>query len=164
MIFNSTTYVEEASAEPDVDLVIKDPDTAEGQEAIAKEIEGNMQQAALENMTFFENGEQALREFCNSEEVQALMEARKMSKKTFVRLGKNDDLTRRRNMAALILSREARDPLFTKLAKNRIQERKIRNAIYKRYGNKAEKVARLSQRAHMKAMATQKALPAIKLN
>lgn len=164
MIFNS--YLEEASEDQvdtnDVDVVANDAETND--DAIADEIESNMQQAALENVSYFENGEEALKEFCQSDEVQALMEARKMSKKTFVRIGQNDDLTRRKNMACLILARENKDPLFFKLAKNRQQERKLRNAIYKRYGNKAGKVAKLSQKKHIKDMRKMKALPMIKLN
>ena len=87
-----------------------------------------------------------------------------MPKKTFVRLGKADDLQRRKNMACLILARENNDPLFKKLAKNRLQERKIRNAIYKRYGNKADRVAKISQKQHIKDMQKMKALPAIQFN
>lgn len=165
MIFD--TYVNESEGQEevnDVDLVDKNPDTQEGQEAIASEINNNLQEAALENLTFLENGEQALKEFCSSEEVQALVEARRMSKRTFVRLGKTDDLTRRKNMACLILARENKDPLFKKLALNRVQERKIRNAIYKRYDHKAERIAKLSQKQHIKDMQKMKALPAIKLN
>ena len=33
---------------------------------IAREVEANMQQAALENVCFFENGEEALKEFATS--------------------------------------------------------------------------------------------------
>ena len=160
--YNETSVMDDDTN--DVDLVNKDPDTEEGQKAIANEIEDNCRQQALESLTYFENGEQALKEFCNSEEVQALVEARKMPKKTFVRLGKADDLQRRKNMACLILARENNDPLFKKLAKNRLQERKIRNAIYKRYGNKADRVAKISQKQHIKDMQKMKALPAIQFN
>ena len=163
MIFN--TYVNEATDDAsDVDAVVKDPDTEAGQEAMAKEIEANCRESALTNLPFFENGEQALKEFCNSEEVQALVEARKMPKKTFVRIGKDDDLTRRTNMACLILARENKDPLFDKLAKNRVMERKLRNAIYKRYMNKATRLAKISQKQHIKDMKKMAALPKITLN
>ena len=159
MIFD--TYVNEATDDAsDVDAVVKDPDTEAGQ---AKEIEANCRESALTNLPFFENGEQALKEFCNSEEVQALVEARKMPKKTFVRIGKDDDLTRRTNMACLILARENKDPLFDKLAKNRVQERKLRNQIYRRYRNKATKIAKMSQKEHIKDMQKMKALPAVNL-
>ena len=87
-----------------------------------------------------------------------------MSKKTFVRLGKTDDLTRRTNLACLILARENKDPLWKKLAINRVNERKIRNAIYNRYRNKGARIAKLSQKQHIKDMQKMKALPAIKFN
>ena len=131
---------------------------------IAREVEANMQQAALENVCFFENGDQALREFVSSEAAEPMLEARKMSKRTFERLGQNDDLTRRRNMTCLILAREKKDPLFDKLAKNRIEEREIRSAIYKKYGHMAERIAVLSQKKHIKDMRKMKSLPSIKVN
>ena len=159
------TNVNEASEDVQVDaLVNKDPDTAEGAENIAKEIEDNMRQSALENVSYFENGEQALKEFANAESTLALLEARKMAKKTFVRLGKDDDLTRRTKLGCLILARENKDPLFDKLAKNRVMERKLRNAIYKRYMNKATRLAKISQKQHIKDMKKIAALPKITLN
>ena len=164
MIFEDLNAMKEAEEITDIDILVKDPNTAEGQEAIADEIESNMKSCALENMTYFENGEQALKEFCNSEVVAAMLEARKMSKRTFVRLGQNDDLTRRRNMTCLILAREKKDPLFDKLAKNRIKEREIRSAIYKKYGHMAERIAVLSQKKHIKDMRKMKSLPSIKVN
>lgn len=164
MIFNLSEATEDNQPLNDVDVVNKDPDTAEGAESIADEIESNMQQAALENLSFFKNGEEALNEFVNSEEVAALVEARKMTKKTFVRLGKNDDLQRRTNMACLILAREAKDPLFNKLALNRVKERQLRNAIFKKYSSKATRLAKISQKKHIKDMQKMKALPAITMN
>ena len=163
MIFDNFTSssADDELENNDVDLVNKDPDTEEGIEAIAKEIEDNLQECALDNISFFEGGAECLKEFCESEEVQALVEARRMSKKTFVRLGKSDDLTRRSNMACLILARENKDPLFAKLAKNRVMERKLRGAIYKRYGAKALRIAKVSQKKHVKNMQKMKALPSI---
>lgn len=144
----------------DVDgLQNKDPETEEGAENIAKEIETNIQAAALESLTYFEGGDQAIKEFCQSEEAQVLVEARKMSKRTFVRLGKVDDLTRRKNMACLIIAREKKDPLFNKLALNRVKERQLRQQIFKKYGNLADKIAKKSQQKHIKDM---KKMPALK--
>lgn len=148
----------------DLDLVInKDPETPEGLEAIANEVESKMMQSALESVTFFEGGEEGVKKFTESAEVQALVEARKMGKNTFVRLGKNDDLTRRAHLAAIIIAKEKNDPLFHQLALNRVKERKLRNAIFNRYGNKAELVAKRSQKQHIKNMRKMPALPTIKL-
>ena len=115
----------------------------------------------LESITCLEGGEEAQKSFIESAEVQALVEARKMSKKTFVRLNKNDDFTRRAHLASLILARNANDPLFKKLALNRVKERQLRNAIFKKYESRAKMVARKSQVQHIKNMKKMPALPKI---
>lgn len=161
MLFNN--YIKEEADINDVDILAgeADPETEEGMDAIAAEVENNMQASALESMTYFTNGEEVRKSFIESTEVQALVEAKKMSKKTFVRLNKNDDLTRRENLASLILARNAKDPLFTKLALNRKNERKLRNAIFTKYGNKARIIAKRSQQTHIK---NSKTLPPIRFN
>ena len=159
MLFNNFLEADDISKAEDVDgLQNKDPETEEGVDNIAKEIETNIQTAALESLTYFDGGDQAIKEFCQSEEAQVLVESRKMSKKTFVRLGKNDDLTRRKNMACLIIAREKKDPLFNKLALNRVKERQLRQQIFKKYGNLADRIAKKSQQKHIKDM---KKMPAL---
>ena len=162
MIFGNVMK-EDAAGVKDIDLISGevDADTEEGMEAIAAEVENNMQAAALESASYFEGGEEAQKSFMESAEVQALVEARKMSKKTFVRLNKNDDYTRRAHLASLILARTAGDPLFKKLALNRVKERQLRNAIFKKYESKARMVARKSQQQHIKNMKKMPALPKI---
>lgn len=151
-----------AATDVEVDgLQNKDPETAEGVDNIASEIEDNMQGSALEAMSFFEGGEAYIKECCEPETANALLEARKMSKKTLVRLGKNDDLTRRINMGCLILAREKKDPLFNKLALNRVKERDLRKKIFKKYHNQAKRIALVSQRKHIKDM---KKMPSINFN
>lgn len=163
MIFGNAIK-EDASDVNDVDIISgnADPETEEGIEAIANEVENNMQSAALESVSYFEGGEDAQKAFMESVEVQALIEARKMSKNTFVRLNKNDDFTRRAHLASLLLARYAKDPLFNKLALNRVQERKLRNSIFKKYESKAKMIAKKSQQQHIKAMKKMPALPKIK--
>ena len=162
MIFGN--IVKEEAEIKDIDLVCADPDTEEGMDAIAAEVEGNMQAAALESVTYFEGGDEAQKAFTESAEVQALVEARKMSKKTFVRLNKSDDFTRRAHLASLILARNAKDPLFNKLALNRVKERQLRSMIFKKYESKAKIVAKKSQVQHIKAMKKMPALPKINFN
>ena len=162
MIFGN--IVKEEAEIKDIDLVCADPETEEGMDAIAAEVEGNMQAAALESVTYFEGGEEAQKAFTESTEVQALVEARKMSKKTFVRLNKGDDFTRRAHLASLILARNAKDPLFNKLALNRVKERQLRSMIFKKYESKAKIVAKKSQLQHIKAMKKMPALPKINFN
>jgi ribulose bisphosphate carboxylase small subunit len=141
----------------------KDPDTPEGIEAIASDVENIMMQSALESVVYFDGGEEALNNFMESGQLQKLDEARKMSKKTYVRLNKDDDLTRRAHLASIVIAKEKNDPLFHQLALNRVKERKLRNAIFKKYGNKAGLVAKRSQKQHIKAMRKMPALPMIKM-
>ena len=154
---------EDAAGVSDIDVIAgeADPETEEGMDIIADEVESNMRTSALENVTYFDGGEEAQKAFIESAEVQALVEARKMSKKTFVRLNKNDDFTRRAHLASLILARNAKDPLFNKLALNRTNERKLRNAIFKKYESKAKIVAKKSQQKHIKNMKKMPALPKV---
>ena len=164
MLLNS--YYEDATLNDDdavTAVVDKDPDTEQGMENIAADVEALMRQAALEAVTYFENGEAALKQFTESAEVVALVEARKMSKKTFIRLGKNDDLTRRTHLACLILAKENNDALFKALALNRVKERKLRNAIFKKYQNKGKIVAMKSQKQHIKDMRKMPAMPVIRM-
>ena len=60
------------------------------------------------------------------EQADVLLEAKKISRKTIVKLNKNDDLTRRTGMAALQLAKDNNDSLWKKLVKNRIQEHILR--------------------------------------
>ena len=83
------------------------------------------------------------------ENADVLQEAKKISRKTIVRLNKNDDLTRRTGMAALQLAKDNNDNLWKKLVKNRIQDRKLLAAIKKKYANKAKTVARQGQRMYV---------------
>ena len=164
MLFGNVLNEETTDGVKDIDIITADPETEEGMEAIAREIEGNMQAAAMESVTYFEGGEEAQKAFTESSEVQALVEARKMSKKTFVRLNKNDDFTRRAHLASLILARNAKDPLFNKLALNRVKERELRATIFKKYETKARTIAKKSQVQHIKAMKKMPAMPKINFN
>lgn len=153
------------NTEPTVeDLVFADVEGMSSDDAenlAAAEINKVLGESALENITFFEGGEEVQKSFIESAEVQALVEARKMSKKTFVRLNKNDDFTRRAHLASLILARNAGDPLFKKLAINRVNERKLRGMIFKKYEAKAKVVAKKSQAQHIKTMKKMPSLPKI---
>lgn len=155
MIFDSS-YIKEsdetlADDKTDVDAVMGG-DNPDDVEELAKQVELHMSAAAMAEMSFFEGGEEAMRKLTESTEIQALVEGRKMAKRTFVRLGKADDLQRRQNLACLVLAKSHNDGLWKKLALNRINERKLRNAIYAKYKNKAAVIAKKSQMVHIKAM------------
>ena len=94
--------------------------------------------------------DEKIQEFCQSPEAEALVEAGVMRKKTLVRLSKKDDFSRRRTMAAFTIAREKKDPLWSKLVKNRVQERKLIGDIVKKYGGKADKVAKAGQKEYLK--------------
>ena len=65
--------------------------------------------------------EEKIKEFCQPGGVgEQLVQEAKMSRKTLVRLNKQDDLTRRTKMGALLLAKEKKDPLYDKLVKNRM--------------------------------------------
>lgn len=95
--------------------------------------------------------DEKIQEFCAPGGVgETLVAEGKLSKKTIVRLSKKDDLSKRKKVAALNLAREAGDPLFDKLALNRIKERELIEKIMTKYGNKAQKVALQSQKEFLK--------------
>lgn len=96
------------------------------------------------------------------ENADVLMEANKISRKTIIKLNKNDDLTRRTGMAALQLAKDNNDALWKKLVKNRIMERKLLAAIKKKYANKASIAAKKGQKMYVSGQGT-KALPTPKL-
>jgi len=90
------------------------------------------------------------KEVLESEEMEALEEARIISRKTLVRLSREDDYARRVKMAALQLAKNNNDVLFDKLAKNRIKERELLDKIVTKYGTKASRVAKIGQKAYLK--------------
>jgi len=97
--------------------------------------------------------------FAESEEAQLLVEKSVLNKKTLVRLSKNDDLARRVKMAAFQIAKQKKDPLWTKLVKNRVIERALIKKIVQKYNNQAVRVARKSQVEYIKTAKTSKHLP-----
>lgn len=89
-------------------------------------------------------------EFVNSQEAQGMLEAGLISRKTLVRLSKNDDLERRIGMAAIQLSKESDDALYDQLIKVRIKERELLDKINAKYANKATRVAKIGQKDYLK--------------
>ena len=119
--------------------------------AEAKEVEMELNMDELLEAFYYDDhysdSDEEKRELLES--ADALLEAKKISRKTIVRLNKNDDLTRRTGMAALQLAKDNNDALWKKLVKNRIMERKLLAAIKKKYANKAQLAARKGQRAYV---------------
>lgn len=97
--------------------------------------------------------QEKIEEFCAPGGVgETLVAEGKLSKKTIVRLSKKDDLSKRRKIAALNLAKENNDPLWDKLALNRVKERELLEKIMAKYGNKANKVAVQSQKDFLKGV------------
>ena len=96
------------------------------------------------------NSDEKRQEFVNSEHAQAMVEAGLISRKTLVRLSKNDDLERRIGMAAIQLSKEANDSLYDQLIKVRIKERELLEKINNKYANKATRDAKIGQKDYLK--------------
>ncbi len=92
--------------------------------------------------------------FLNSEEFKALDEGGSLTgsigRNTIVKLNKTDDMERRIGQAALNIARDRNDSLWIRLQKNRVQERKLLNQINKKYGAKAERVAKQAQKQYLK--------------
>lgn len=89
-------------------------------------------------------------EFLKSDECKAMQEKALIGRKTLIRLDKNDDLSRRRKMAAFEIAKQKGDVLWDKLTLNRVKERDLISKIMAKYGGKAERVARIGQRDHLK--------------
>ena len=84
------------------------------------------------------------------EQADVLLESKKISRKTIVKLNKNDDLTRRTHLAALQKAKEMGDADWEALRKNRIKERQLLDRIYKKYANKVKRDAIKSQKRLIK--------------
>ena len=94
--------------------------------------------------------QEKIQEFCQAGGVgEQLVQEGKLRRKTLVRLNKQDDLTRRTKMGALLLAKEHNDPLYAKLVKNRQQKRDLVDKIMRKYGNKGKRVAKQAQTEYL---------------
>ena len=94
--------------------------------------------------------EDKIKEFCEAGGVgETLVQEGKLIKKSLVRLRKQDDLTRRTKMGALLLAKEKNDPLYAKLVKNRLQKKELVSKIMKKYGTKGQRVAKQAQSEYL---------------
>jgi hypothetical protein len=94
--------------------------------------------------------DERIKEFVESAEAKTMVEAGIISRKTLVRLSKNDDLSRRTKMAAFQLAKENNDALWDQLVKNRVKERILIQKIVARYSSKAGRAAKIGQRDYLK--------------
>ncbi len=84
-------------------------------------------------------------------EEAAILEAKgKISRKTIIRLNKKDDMERRTSAAAYQMAKDANDPLWNKLVKALNMKKEYKSKILKKYGVKAQRVAKQSQKDYLK--------------
>ena len=84
--------------------------------------------------------------YLESQELQDLCEAGIVGHRSITRLNKQDDFTRRLHLAALQKAKENGDANWEALRKNRIQERKLREAIFARYASAVRRDAQQAQK------------------
>ena len=105
-----------------------------GRDQLTAVTEGVDMQALVEMFAYDDisrGTEEQIKEFCESAEAKALLEKGVFKKPTLMRLGKADDLKRRQKLTSFELAKQAGDPLWTKLVKNRKQEKMLINKIMK---------------------------------
>lgn len=119
--------------------------TNEEFEAVKNKVYECMMSEALNKMS-----DEARSAVLESEEFEIIAEAKKFKKKTIVKLNAKDDLARREAQAAIIIAGERNDPLYDKLALNRVQEKKLLKMIHSKYKTQARKAAKEAQRDYVK--------------
>lgn len=88
--------------------------------------------------------------FLASEQCEVMCEEGMISRRTLVRLSKNDDLSRRTTMAAFEMAKKNNDALWDKLVKVRVLEKKYISQIVQKYKTQAAKTAKQSQKEYIK--------------
>lgn len=90
-----------------------------------------------------------IKEFCESTEAQILQEKAVLKKPTMMRLSKEDDQKRRIKLMAYKLAKESKDPEWEKLKKYTALRKQSISKIMKKYGPKAEKLAKIAQKNYI---------------
>ena len=94
--------------------------------------------------------DEQLKAYAESQEFHDLLEAGVAGRRSITRLNKQDDLTRRINLASIQKAREMGDANWEALRKNRIRERELLDKIYKRWGQQVRRDAIASQKRLIK--------------
>ena len=98
-----------------------------------------------------------IKNFCESEEAQILVEKQVLNKPTIHRMSKADDYKRRVKLASYQLAKDANDPLCKKLIKYQKLKKEFANKILAKYGKKAERIAKIAQKNYIKKAKSVKA-------
>ena len=88
--------------------------------------------------------------FCESEEAKVLVEKSVLNKPSLMRLSKADDEKRRVKIIAYNLAKEANDPEWTKMKKYTALRKQSINKLMKKYGKKAQRIAKVAQKEYIK--------------
>jgi hypothetical protein len=94
--------------------------------------------------------EDARNEYLQSEEFQTLVEAGAVGRKAIVRMSRQADLERRINLASIQKAKEKGDADWEALRKNRVNERRLLERIYQKYGRAVRQDAVASQKRLLK--------------
>ena len=87
--------------------------------------------------------------FVNSEEAEIMVQEGMISRKSLVKLTKNDDLSRRTTMAAFDMAKKNNDAMWKQLVELRKKEKKLIIAIVKKYASTARKTAIEGQKEYV---------------
>lgn len=98
-----------------------------------------------------------IKEFCESEEAKILEEKAVLKKPTLMRLSKQDDLHRRTKLIAYQLAKADNYTSWNKLVKYTALRKEAIADIMKKYGPRAEKIAKTAQKNYIKTASKVKA-------
>lgn len=88
--------------------------------------------------------------YTESDEFKNLLEAGITGRRSIVKMNRQDDLSRRINLAAIQMAREKGDADWEALRRNRVQERRLLDRIYKKYSMRVRRDAIQSQKRLVK--------------
>ena len=98
-----------------------------------------------------------IQEFCESADAQVLVEKAVLNKPTLIRLSKMDDEKRRVKIIAYQLAKDANDPEWTKMKKYTALRKQSIRKIMRKFGKKAQRIAKISQKEYIKKAKSMKA-------
>lgn len=91
-----------------------------------------------------------IQEFCKSDYCKSLVERAVLKKPTVMRLSQADDEKRRLKIICYQLAKQNNDPNWAKCVKYRALWKQYRAAIFDKWGNKATRLAQISQKEYIK--------------
>lgn len=131
-----------------------------GQTALKEDFEGLDMDEIVESFLYDDLSrmdESQLHEFLESEQCKALVERAVLKKPTLIRLSKEGDAIRRTRLISYQLAKAAKDPGWDQLIKYRAKFKAVRAKIFKKYGAKAQRLAKISQKEYIKRVSREKA-------